>query len=106
MKNAANYLLSFDASIIEYTSYADTSNTVVTIFLYWEVSHRGEIPPSVFEYCCLTIEESLSNVYRQGRVWGSRLWRVGDVETHENQFVVLVKSLLLIPNHLVHLDSS
>ncbi|XP_031276559.1 indole-3-acetic acid-amido synthetase GH3.6-like [Pistacia vera] len=68
VKNAANHLSSFDASLIEYTSYADTSNIPGHYVLYWEVSPSGEIPPSVFEDCCLTIEESLNSVYRQGRV--------------------------------------
>ncbi|KAI3856760.1 hypothetical protein MKX03_001584 [Papaver bracteatum] len=38
--------------------------------LYWELLHdsKTSIPTSVFEDCCLTIEESLNSVYRQGRV--------------------------------------
>lgn len=68
VKNGASHLSSFDASLIEYTSYADTSNIPGHYVLYWEVSHKSEIPPSVFEDCCLTIEESLNSVYRQGRV--------------------------------------
>ncbi|KAA8524529.1 hypothetical protein F0562_010952 [Nyssa sinensis] len=70
VKNAANHLLPFDASIIEYTSYADTSTIPGHYVLYWEVglSSATAIPPSVFEDCCLTIEESLNSVYRQGRV--------------------------------------
>ncbi|KAF3964427.1 hypothetical protein ACB098_06G101500 [Castanea mollissima] len=70
VKNAANNLLSFDASLTEYTSYADTSTIPGHYVLYWEisVSRATPIPPSVFEDCCLTVEESFNSVYRQGRV--------------------------------------
>lgn len=70
VKNAANHLISFDATLNEYTSSADTSTIPGHYVLYWEISLRGEtsIPPSVFEDCCLTVEESLNSVYRQGRV--------------------------------------
>lgn len=69
VKNAVNHLIPFDASLIEYTSFADTSNIPGHYVLYWELRHDGttSIPPSVFEDCCLTIEESLNSVYRQGR---------------------------------------
>ncbi|KAK0588637.1 hypothetical protein LWI29_003479 [Acer saccharum] len=70
VKNAANHLSPFDATLVEYTSYADTSNIPGHYVLFWEISLGGAtpIPPSVFEDCCLTIEESLNSVYRQGRV--------------------------------------
>ena len=70
VENAANNLLSFDASLTEYTSYADTSTVPGHYVLYWEISLRRAtpIPPSVFEDCCLTVEESFNSVYRQGRV--------------------------------------
>ncbi|KAF8414045.1 hypothetical protein HHK36_002044 [Tetracentron sinense] len=70
VKNAVNHLVPFDASMIEYTSYADTTTIPGHYVLYWELSLSGAtpIPPSVFEDCCLTIEESLNSVYRQGRV--------------------------------------
>ncbi|KAK2984755.1 hypothetical protein RJ640_004580 [Escallonia rubra] len=69
MKNAMNHLMPFDASLIEYTSYADTSTIPGHYVLFWELSINGstQIPPSVFEDCCLAIEESLNSVYRQGR---------------------------------------
>ncbi|WRX15987.1 GH3 family - like 8 [Theobroma cacao] len=71
VKNAANQLLPFDASLIEYTSYADTSAIPGHYVLYWEISVNDAtlIPASVFEDCCFTVEESLNSVYRQGRVW-------------------------------------
>ncbi|GMJ10258.1 Gretchen Hagen3.6, DWARF IN LIGHT 1 [Hibiscus trionum] len=70
VKNAVNHLLPFDATLAEYTSYADTITIPGHYVLYWELSLNGTtpIPPSVFEDCCLTIEESLNSVYRQGRV--------------------------------------
>ncbi|XWS68543.1 hypothetical protein CRYUN_Cryun04dG0099100 [Craigia yunnanensis] len=71
VKNAANQLLPFEASLIEYTSYADTSAIPGHYVLYWEISVNDAtlIPPSVFEDCCFTVEQSLNSVYRQGRVW-------------------------------------
>ncbi|RVW37293.1 hypothetical protein VitviT2T_029722 [Vitis vinifera] len=70
VKNAVNHLMPFDATLTEYTSYADTTTIPGHYVLYWELSLRGStpIPPSVFEDCCLTVEESLNSVYRQGRV--------------------------------------
>ncbi|CBI17981.3 unnamed protein product, partial [Vitis vinifera] len=69
VKNAADHLLQFDASVTEYTSYADTSTIPGHYVLYWEIGLSGAtpIPPSVFEDCCLIMEESLNSVYRQGR---------------------------------------
>ncbi|RVW69646.1 Indole-3-acetic acid-amido synthetase GH3.6 [Vitis vinifera] len=37
VKNAADHLLQFDASVTEYTSYADTSNIPGHYVLYWEI---------------------------------------------------------------------
>jgi auxin responsive GH3 family protein len=70
VKNALNHLVPFNATLSEYTSYADTSSIPGHYVLYWELILNGStpIPPSVFEDCCLTIEESLNSVYRQGRV--------------------------------------
>ncbi|KAL9262187.1 Indole-3-acetic acid-amido synthetase GH3.6-like protein [Drosera capensis] len=70
IKNALSHLQPFDATLTEYTSYADTTTIPGHYVLYWELSLKGStpIPPSVFEDCCLTMEESLNSVYRQGRV--------------------------------------
>ncbi|XP_010520883.1 PREDICTED: indole-3-acetic acid-amido synthetase GH3.6 [Tarenaya hassleriana] len=71
VKNAVTHLVPFDATLSEYTSYADTTTSVPGHYvLFWELTLKGKtpIPPSVFEDCCLTIEESLNSVYRQGRV--------------------------------------
>ncbi|XP_002533739.2 indole-3-acetic acid-amido synthetase GH3.6 [Ricinus communis] len=70
VKNAVNHLVPFDATLAEYTSYADTTSIPGHYVLFWEITLNGStpIPPSIFEDCCLTIEESLNSVYRQGRV--------------------------------------
>ncbi|KAF5727996.1 putative Indole-3-acetic acid-amido synthetase GH3.6 [Tripterygium wilfordii] len=70
VNNAVTNLFPFDATLAEYTSYADTTTFPGHYVLYWELTLNGStpIPPSVFEDCCLTIEESLNSVYRQGRV--------------------------------------
>ncbi|MCL7047753.1 hypothetical protein MKW94_007420, partial [Papaver nudicaule] len=43
---------------------------IVARFQHWELLHDGKtsIPTSVFKDCCLMLEESLNNVYRQGHV--------------------------------------
>ncbi|XP_073121444.1 indole-3-acetic acid-amido synthetase GH3.6-like [Henckelia pumila] len=71
VKNATTHLIPFDARLTEYTSYADTTKVPGHYVLYWELSQNGStpIPPSVFEDCCFTIEESLDSVYRQNRVY-------------------------------------
>lgn len=69
VKNAVTHLMPFDAHVTEYTSYADTTTIPGHYVLFWELNVNGStpVPPSVFEDCCLTIEESLNSVYRQGR---------------------------------------
>lgn len=74
VKNALVHLIPFDAAVSEYTSCADTSKIPGHYVLYWELTLNSKIttpkiPPSIFEDCCLTIEESLNSVYRQGRVF-------------------------------------
>ncbi|KAF5461039.1 hypothetical protein F2P56_020866 [Juglans regia] len=70
VKIAVNHLMPFDATVAEYTSHADTTTIPGHYVLFWEVSLNGPtpIPSCVFEDCCLTMEESLNSVYRQGRV--------------------------------------
>jgi auxin responsive GH3 family protein len=72
VENSVKHLEPFDAQLIEYTSYADTSTIPGHYVLYWELrfntkSVADAVPSSVFEDCCLTVEESLNSVYRQGR---------------------------------------
>ncbi|KAJ4848725.1 hypothetical protein Tsubulata_028128, partial [Turnera subulata] len=70
VKNAVSHLVPLDANLAEYISYADTTTIPGHYVLFWELTLNGStpIPPSVFEDCCLIIEESLNSVYRQGRV--------------------------------------
>ncbi|KAG4972064.1 hypothetical protein JHK85_038485 [Glycine max] len=71
VKSGAEQLAEFNASLTEYTSCVDTSTIPGHYVLYWEIStndHTPTIPSSVFGHCCLSIEESLNSVYRQGRV--------------------------------------
>ncbi|XP_071701761.1 indole-3-acetic acid-amido synthetase GH3.6-like [Rutidosis leptorrhynchoides] len=69
VENAVNHLVPFSATLTEYTSYADTTSIPGHYVIFWEVNENGstQIPASVYEDCCLTIEESLNSVYRQGR---------------------------------------
>ncbi|XP_051133693.1 indole-3-acetic acid-amido synthetase GH3.6-like [Andrographis paniculata] len=91
VKAAAAHLAPFHAHLTEYTSYADTSTVPGHYVLYWELSQEGPsppvpIPPSVFEDCCLTVEESLDTVYRQNRTvdWiGALEIRVVEVGTFD-----------------------
>lgn len=68
-KNAEGNLFPFDAHVTEFTSYVDIATIPSHYVLFWELSVNGStpVPPSVFEDCCLTIEESLNFFYRQGR---------------------------------------
>ncbi|XP_023533206.1 indole-3-acetic acid-amido synthetase GH3.6-like [Cucurbita pepo subsp. pepo] len=67
---ASKNLVPYETSLLEYTSYADTHTVPGHYVIYWEISQKetNAIPDLVFENCCLTIEESLNSVYRQGRV--------------------------------------
>lgn len=67
---ASKNLIPYETSLLEYTSYADTHTVPGHYVIYWEISQKetDAIPDLVFENCCLTIEESLNSVYRQGRV--------------------------------------
>ncbi|KAI3971629.1 hypothetical protein MKW92_049926 [Papaver armeniacum] len=75
VQNAMKHLvLNFNVSLVDYTSYADTTSTSNPghYVIYLELqrhdsnvnSNAVTIPRSVFEECCLIIEESLSFVYK------------------------------------------
>ncbi|KAL9247837.1 hypothetical protein vseg_021222 [Gypsophila vaccaria] len=70
--NASQLLKAYNTSVVEYTSFADTTTIPGHYVIYWELmmeSNSGELPPSrVLDACCLEMEESLNSVYRQGRV--------------------------------------
>ncbi|MQM09450.1 hypothetical protein Taro_042321 [Colocasia esculenta] len=68
VEKAVGHLEPFGATLVEYTSHADTSTIPGHYVLYWELrTGPTPVPPSVFEDCCLAVEESLNSVYRQGR---------------------------------------
>ncbi|KAI3855798.1 hypothetical protein MKX03_014793 [Papaver bracteatum] len=69
--NAAEHLANeLNISLVEYTSYADTSTSPGHYVVYWELqrsdSNASAILP-VMEQCCLIMEESLGAEYRQLR---------------------------------------
>ncbi|XP_075103835.1 indole-3-acetic acid-amido synthetase GH3.6-like [Nicotiana tabacum] len=69
VKNVVDSMMPFDAHVTEYTSYVNITTISSHFVLFWEPSGKGStpIPPSIFEDCCLTIEESLNILYLQGR---------------------------------------
>ncbi|CAM0954755.1 unnamed protein product [Alopecurus aequalis] len=71
VSSAVQHLEPFGASLVEYTSYADASTIPGHYVLFWELRDGGTasppVPASVFEDCCLAVEESLNSVYRQCR---------------------------------------
>lgn len=76
-KAVVNHLRPLNATLVDYTAYADTSTSPGHYVIYWEyIVHekasttRQVIPSSVFEDCCLAMEESLNIVYRRGRAEG------------------------------------
>lgn len=69
VSGAVQHLEPFGASLVEYTSYAEAGTIPGHYVLFWELRAGGTaVPASVFEDCCLAVEESLNSVYRQGRV--------------------------------------
>ncbi|XP_022140614.1 indole-3-acetic acid-amido synthetase GH3.6-like [Momordica charantia] len=70
VKGAGELLNPFGATIADYTSYADNSTFPGHYVLYWEIHFKEEIsiiPSSIYEDCCLAVEESLNSLYRQAR---------------------------------------
>ncbi|KAL6618975.1 hypothetical protein ACP70R_034114 [Stipagrostis hirtigluma subsp. patula] len=68
VSGAVQHLAPFGASLVEYTSYADATTIPGHYVLFWELREGGTaVPASVFEDCCLAVEEALNSVYRQGR---------------------------------------
>ncbi|EYU34549.1 hypothetical protein ABFS82_12G018200 [Erythranthe guttata] len=72
VENAAVLLGEFGASVVEYTSFADTGSIPGHYVIYWElfVKDPDSIAPTreIMEKCCLIMEESMNSVYRQCRV--------------------------------------
>lgn len=71
VENASALLREFDTTVVEYTSYGDTSSIPGHYVIYWElfVKDSGKAPTDeVLAKCCLVMEESMNSVYRQCRV--------------------------------------
>ncbi|KAI3905672.1 hypothetical protein MKW92_048759 [Papaver armeniacum] len=72
VRNAFDQLTSkLNVSVVEYTSFADTSTNPGHYVIYWELqcsNTNASITLPVFEKCCLIIEESLGAEYRSLRV--------------------------------------
>ncbi|CAJ1931759.1 unnamed protein product [Sphenostylis stenocarpa] len=71
IENASKLLAEFNTSVVEYTSYADTTTIPGHYVIYWELLSKDSAnSPSheVLNRCCLEMEESLNSVYRQCRV--------------------------------------
>ena len=71
VENASTHLKEFSTSVVEYTSFADTKSIPGHYVIYWELLMKDSSNASsdeVLNQCCLTMEESLNSVYRQGRV--------------------------------------
>nr|CAB3474490.1 unnamed protein product [Digitaria exilis] len=68
VSGAVQHLAPFGASLVEYTSYADAATIPGHYVLFWELrAGSTAVPASVFEDCCLSVEEALNSVYRQCR---------------------------------------
>ncbi|XP_022728106.1 putative indole-3-acetic acid-amido synthetase GH3.9 [Durio zibethinus] len=77
---AKKLLEPYNALLVEYTSYADTSSVPGHYVLFWEiqmVDSATSIDAKLLEECCITVEEELDYVYRQCR---SREKTVGPLE--------------------------
>ncbi|KAI7751906.1 hypothetical protein M8C21_002633 [Ambrosia artemisiifolia] len=74
---AAKRLLEpYNALLVEYTSYADTSSMPGHYVIYWEIKHctptvldkvTTPVGPKVLQDCCIAIEEDLDYIYRRCR---------------------------------------
>lgn len=77
---AKKLLEPYNALLVEYTSYADTSSVPGHYVLFWEIQmidSATSIDAKLLEECCITVEEELDYVYRQLR---SREKTVGPLE--------------------------
>ncbi|KAK6125334.1 hypothetical protein DH2020_040924 [Rehmannia glutinosa] len=71
VENASVLLKDFNTTVVEYTSFADTSTIPGHYVIYWELLVKDPVnAPSddVLAKCCFVMEESMNSVYRQCRV--------------------------------------
>ncbi|RVX20592.1 putative indole-3-acetic acid-amido synthetase GH3.9 [Vitis vinifera] len=71
---AKKLLEPYNALLVEYTSYADTSSLPGHYVLYWEITHcistdspSTPLDSKVLEECCIAVEEELDYIYRRCR---------------------------------------
>ncbi|KAL2510558.1 putative indole-3-acetic acid-amido synthetase GH3.9 [Abeliophyllum distichum] len=64
----------YNALLVEYTSYADTSSVPGHYVIYWEIIHSTSvidnavsIDAKVLQECCIAMEEELDYIYRRCR---------------------------------------
>ncbi|KAH1081263.1 hypothetical protein J1N35_021024 [Gossypium stocksii] len=77
---AKKLLEPYNALLVEYTSYADTSSVPGHYVLFWEiqmVDSATSVDAKLLQECCVTVEEELDYVYRQCR---SREKTIGPLE--------------------------
>ncbi|URD72968.1 Indole-3-acetic acid-amido synthetase [Musa troglodytarum] len=79
VESASALLRPYNASVVEYTSHADTKAIPGHYVIYWELLAKDSSSSAaaaaaalardaVMERCCLAMEEALNSVYRQSRV--------------------------------------
>lgn len=69
--SASMLLKQFNTTVIEYTSFADTSSIPGHYVIFWELLIKDDTNSptnEILNNCCLAMEECLNSVYRQGRV--------------------------------------
>ncbi|RXI02599.1 hypothetical protein DVH24_002677 [Malus domestica] len=73
---AKKLLKPFNALLVEYTSYADTSRLPGHYVMYWEIIYHGSMVDStaplddkVMQECCIAVEEELDYIYRRCRAY-------------------------------------
>lgn len=70
---AKKLLEPYNAILVEYTSYADTSSLPGHYVLYWEITDcisadcGTPLDTKVLEECCIAVEEELDYIYRRCR---------------------------------------
>ncbi|KAL6502476.1 hypothetical protein OROHE_024481 [Orobanche hederae] len=70
---ASELLRQFDTSVVDYTSFVDTTSVPYHYVIYWELlqannSAKSRPSAEVLDQCCLIMEESLNLLYRMFRV--------------------------------------
>ncbi|KAM7527083.1 hypothetical protein LguiB_030493 [Lonicera macranthoides] len=68
---AKKLLEPYNALLVEYTSYADTSSVPGHYVIYWEIklieNKAAPLDADLLQECCITIEEELDYIYRRCR---------------------------------------